>query len=108
MVFGSTAFKAVVSNGLVLDKNGEKMSKHVVDIGTVQVDAVVVFRGIVAWHEAFVAQGIGGHHSGGHSLVDFIEESLHGIGRARPAYRTERHHKVETGLDRHRTLWKVA
>ncbi len=28
MVFGSTAFKAVVSNGLVLDKNGEKMSKR--------------------------------------------------------------------------------
>jgi isoleucyl-tRNA synthetase len=28
MVFGSPAFKAVVSNGLVLDKNGEKMSKR--------------------------------------------------------------------------------
>jgi len=28
MVFGSVAFKNVVSNGLVLDKNGEKMSKR--------------------------------------------------------------------------------
>lgn len=28
MVFDSVAFKAVVSNGLVLDKNGEKMSKR--------------------------------------------------------------------------------
>ncbi len=28
MVFGSPAFKAVVYNGLVLDKNGEKMSKR--------------------------------------------------------------------------------
>ncbi len=28
MAFDSTAFKAVVSNGLVLDKNGEKMSKR--------------------------------------------------------------------------------
>ena len=28
MAFGSRAFKAVISNGLVLDKNGEKMSKR--------------------------------------------------------------------------------
>lgn len=28
MVFGRPAFKAVISNGLVLDKNGEKMSKR--------------------------------------------------------------------------------
>ncbi|MBR7028519.1 MAG: isoleucine--tRNA ligase [Bacteroidaceae bacterium] len=28
MVFDSVAFKAVISNGLVLDKKGEKMSKH--------------------------------------------------------------------------------
>lgn len=28
MVFGSVAFKAVISNGLVLDKNGNKMSKR--------------------------------------------------------------------------------
>ena len=28
MVFDSVSFKAVVSNGLVLDKNGNKMSKH--------------------------------------------------------------------------------
>ena len=28
MVFGKPAFKAVISNGLVLDKNGEKMSKR--------------------------------------------------------------------------------
>jgi len=28
MLFDSVAYKAVVSNGLVLDKNGEKMSKH--------------------------------------------------------------------------------
>ena len=28
MVFGHNAFKAVISNGLVLDKNGEKMSKR--------------------------------------------------------------------------------
>lgn len=28
MVFGSKAFKAVISNGLVLDKNGNKMSKR--------------------------------------------------------------------------------
>ena len=66
--------------GLAMHRFSRRSHKHdVVDIGTVQVDAVVVFRGIVAWHEAFVAQGIGGHHSGGHSFVDFIEESLHGI-----------------------------
>ncbi|MBL1935226.1 hypothetical protein ELE46_30050, partial [Klebsiella pneumoniae] len=28
MVFDSVAYKAVISNGLVLDKNGLKMSKH--------------------------------------------------------------------------------
>lgn len=28
MVFGAPAFKTVISNGLVLDKDGEKMSKH--------------------------------------------------------------------------------
>ena len=28
MVFDSTAYKAVISNGLVLDKNGNKMSKR--------------------------------------------------------------------------------
>lgn len=28
MVFDSVAFKAVISNGLVLDKNGNKMSKR--------------------------------------------------------------------------------
>jgi isoleucyl-tRNA synthetase len=28
MVFDSVAYKAVVSNGLVLDKNGQKMSKR--------------------------------------------------------------------------------
>ena len=28
MVFDSVAFKAVISNGLVLDKNGQKMSKR--------------------------------------------------------------------------------
>lgn len=28
MVFGSVAYKAVISNGLVLDKNGQKMSKR--------------------------------------------------------------------------------
>src|SRR5690606_38704684 len=32
MLFDSVAYKTVVSNGLVLDKNGNKMSKRVVNV----------------------------------------------------------------------------
>ena len=56
-----------------------RYENDVVDIRTVQVDFLIVFLGIVTRNEAFILQGIGGHHAGGYRFLNFIPESLHGV-----------------------------
>ncbi len=80
-----------------LARRGHK--HYVVDIGTVQIDFLVVFGRIIARHESFVGKRIRRHNAGSHSLLYLGKFSSHLPKRPEP---------VEAGFHLIRLLFSIS
>ena len=58
---------------------GGEREYDVVDIGTVEVDTLIVFLGVIAGHKTALAIVVGRHEAGLYGAVDLVEEGLHGV-----------------------------